>query len=170
MFFSRQPPVRKTAINLQNVIEDSLSLLKMRCDTAEINVVLELEPSLASIHGDPSQLQQVIVNLVVNAIQAMPAGGTLTIRTLKEANGQCIFVEDTGSGIAPGDIKNVFLPFFTTKEVGEGTGLGLSVVHGIVTSHGGSVSVESEIDIGTRFKIRLPANGNENMMSTRDEQ
>jgi two-component system NtrC family sensor kinase len=170
MFFSRQAPARKVDVDLRNVIEDSLSLLKTRCDTAGIKVVLELESSLGLIHGDPSQLQQVLVNLAVNAIQAMPAGGALTIRTLQEANSQCMIVEDTGCGIAPGDIKNVFLPFFTTKEVGEGTGLGLSVVHGIVTSHGGSVSVESELDSGTRFKVRLPAKVNLNLKSNDDEE
>jgi len=170
MLFSRQAPARKVDVDLRNVIEDSLSLLKARCDTAGIKVAMELGSELGLIQGDPSQLQQVIVNLAVNAIQAMPAGGTLTIKTLLEPNSQCMIVEDTGSGIAPGDIKNVFLPFFTTKEVGEGTGLGLSVVHGIVTSHGGSVHVESKVDSGTRFKVRLPAQVNERIKSNDDEE
>jgi signal transduction histidine kinase len=170
MFFSRQAPARKIDVDLQIIIEESLSLLKTRCDTAGIKVVLELGSSLGLIHGDPSQLQQILVNLIVNAVQAMPKGGTLTIRTLQEADSQCMIVEDTGSGIAPDDIKNVFLPFFTTKDVGEGTGLGLSVVHGIVTSHGGSVHVESRVDHGTRFKVRLPAKVKESIESNDDEE
>lgn len=157
MFFSRQTPSRKIDLSLQGVVKDSLSLLESRCDTAGIMVVWNSGPALPLIHGDPSQLQQVLVNLVVNAIQSMPNGGTLTIGTLQEADYQCLIVEDTGSGIAPDDIKNIFLPFFTTKEVGEGTGLGLSVVHGIVSSHGGSVQVKSTVGSGTRFEVRLPA-------------
>jgi signal transduction histidine kinase len=158
MFFSRQTPSRKIDVSLQAVVEDALSLLESRCDTAGIELVRNLAPELPLIHGDPAQLQQVLVNLAVNAIQSMPNGGTLTITTRQEQDTQCLVVEDSGSGIAPDDIKNLFLPFFTTKEVGEGTGLGLSVVHGIVSSHGGSVHVESQLGSGTRFEVRLPAN------------
>ncbi|MGA9575451.1 MAG: ATP-binding protein [Lysobacterales bacterium] len=156
MFFSRQTPSRKSDVSLQGVVEDSLSLLESRCETAGITVVWGSQPALPLLHGDPSQLQQVVVNLVVNAIQSMPEGGVLTIDIVQETDRQCLIVEDTGSGIAPGDIKNVFLPFFTTKEVGEGTGLGLSVVHGIVSSHGGTVKVESKVGSGTRFEVRFP--------------
>ena len=170
MFFSRQTPSRKIDVKLQSIIEDSLSLLESRCDTAGIKVVQDMEQAMPLIHGDPSQLQQVLVNLVVNAIQAMPEGGTLTIRTLQDANNQCVIVEDTGSGIAPDDIKNVFLPFFTTKEVGEGTGLGLSVVHGIISSHGGSVIVESTIGTGTRFKVQLPTQVSDTFKGENDEE
>jgi signal transduction histidine kinase len=158
MFFSRQTPSRKIDVSLQAVVEDALSLLESRCDTAGIELVRNLAPELPLIHGDPAQLQQVLVNLAVNAIQSMPNGGTLTITTRQEQDTQCLVVEDSGSGIAPDDIKNLFLPFFTTKEVGEGTGLGLSVVHGIVSSHGGSVHVESQLGSGTRFEVRLPVN------------
>jgi len=156
MFFSRQAPSHRVDFSLRDVVEDSLSLLATRCEATGIDVVQDLDPELASINGDPSQLQQVTVNLVVNAIQAMPDGGTLTIRTSKVGDRQCLTVEDTGSGIAADDIKNIFLPFFTTKEVGEGTGLGLAVVHGIVKSHGGSVDVESELCKGTKFVVWIP--------------
>lgn len=157
MFFSRQTPSRKVDLDLNAVVEDSLLLLESRCDTSDIEVVKDLQPPLAMIHGDPAQLKQVLVNLVVNAIQSMTKGGTLKICTLQDADKQCMIVEDTGSGIAPDNLKRIFLPFFTTKEVGEGTGLGLSVVHGIITSHDGSIHVESTIDRGTRFEVRLPA-------------
>lgn len=170
MFFSRQTPSRKVDLDLNNVVEDSLLLLESRCDSAGIEVVRDMQSSLSLIHGDPSQLQQVLVNLVVNAIQSMSEGGTLKISTLQETDNQCLTVEDTGSGIAPDNLKRIFLPFFTTKEVGEGTGLGLSVVHGIITSHGGTVHVESEIDSGTRFEVRLPGRAGPIITSESDEE
>lgn len=156
MFFSRQTPSHKIDVSLQEVIEDGLSLLETRCDTAGVILVRNPGTTLPLIHGDPSQLQQVLVNLVVNAIQSMPEGGTVTVSTQQQGNKQCMIIEDTGVGIAPEDIKNVFLPFFTTKDIGEGTGLGLSVVHGIISSHGGQVGVESVVGKGTRFEVQLP--------------
>lgn len=170
MFFSRQTSSHKIEVNLQGVVEDSLSLLESRCETAGIKVVRNLDPAFPLIRGDPSQLQQVLVNLVVNAIQAMPEGGTLVISTLQKTNNPCMIVEDTGSGIAPDDIRNVFLPFFTTKEVGMGTGLGLSVVHGIISSHGGSVHVESTVGKGTRFEVRFPIPVSDAIESEDDER
>lgn len=156
MLFSRQTPSRMTEVNLNDVISDSLSLLESRCEAADIEVISNLGSTLPLVHGDRSQLQQVLVNLSVNAIQAMPTGGTLNISTQQHQDHLCLTVEDTGSGIAADDLKNIFLPFFTTKDVGEGTGLGLSVVHGIVNSHGGSINVESRVNKGTKFVIRFP--------------
>ena len=115
-----------------------------------------LAPGLPILHGDPAQLQQVLVNLMVNAIHAMPDGGKLQVHTVGEEDMVCVTVQDAGVGIAPEDLESIFVPFFTTKDVGEGTGLGLSVVHGIVSSHGGSVQADSEVGIGTRFEVRLP--------------
>lgn len=157
MFFAHQTPSRKTLVELNTVVEDSLLLVEARCKKAGIEVVRRLEHSLPGIAGDSSQLQQVLVNLVVNAIQAMPDGGRLTITTSQGEDKQTITVEDTGRGIDQDNLKRIFLPFFTTKEVGEGTGLGLSVAYGIVNSHGGSIDVESEIDTGTRFIVQFPA-------------
>jgi signal transduction histidine kinase len=97
------------------------------------------------------------MNLIVNALQAMPQGGDLRIQTLCEENQVLLVVEDTGIGMSDEVLEKIFTPFFTTKEVGEGTGLGLPVVHGIITSHGGSVRVKSKVSQGTRFEIRLPA-------------
>lgn len=97
--------------------------------------------------------------MVVNAVQAMPEGGRLTIQT-EVCEGQILLiVEDTGIGMSDKVLKQIFIPFFTTKEVGQGTGLSLPVVHGIVTSHGGSIKVKSKVGQGTRFEIRLPVNG-----------
>ena len=106
--------------------------------------------------GDPAQLNQVLVNLVVNALQAMPEGGTLTVRTSVGEEYVSLVVEDAGCGMSEEILEKIFLPFFTTKDVNEGTGLGLAVVHGIVSSHGGTIKVESEIGLGTRFEIQFP--------------
>jgi len=101
-------------------------------------------------------MTQVLVNIVVNAIQAMPDGGKLTIRTNASARFISFKVEDTGVGMSEKVMRQIFLPFFTTKDVGQGTGLGLPVVHGIVTSHSGSINVDSKVGQGTKFEIQLP--------------
>jgi signal transduction histidine kinase len=111
---------------------------------------------LPEIAVDPAQLNQVLVNLIVNALQVMPTGGRLIIRTLTGKKHISLIVEDTGIGMKEEVLKKIFIPFFTTKDVGQGTGLGLPVVHGIVTSHGGSIKVESKLNQGTRFEIQLP--------------
>ena len=112
---------------------------------------------MPSVSGDPGQLQQVIIALATNAVDAMPNGGQLTITT--ESNGKMVLVEvsDTGFGIAPENVAKIFEPFFTTKEVGKGTGLGLAVCYGILTEHGGSLDVQSTPGVGTTFTISLPA-------------
>jgi signal transduction histidine kinase len=109
------------------------------------------------VHADPDQMSQVLLNLFINAIQAMPAGGTLRIGIVRKDRHVQIVVADTGQGIPPEDLPKIFTPFFTTKEIGQGTGLGLTVVHGIVQEHGGSISVESVPGRGTTFTIMLPA-------------
>lgn len=159
LFFSRQAPSRMMAVNLNTVVEDVLSLLESRCAKAGIRVVLGLSEELPVIRGDPAQLQQVVVNLVVNAIQAMPDEGQLRVAIQVKDDAVFLSVDDTGVGIPPENIQRVFAPFFTTKDVGQGTGLGLSVVHGIVSAHGGWVRVESKPGKGARFVIRLPQAG-----------
>jgi signal transduction histidine kinase len=121
-----------------------------------IELVRDLSSDLPEVHADPSQLNQVLVNLVINAIQAMPSGGRLTLQTLHDKDHVSLIVEDTGTGMDGEVLKKIYTPFFTTKDVGQGTGLGLPVVHGIVTSHGGSISVESHVNQGSRFEIQLP--------------
>jgi len=96
------------------------------------------------------------VNLVVNALQAMPSGGRLTVETRVRDGRVLLIVKDTGTGMGPEVIEKLFVPFFTTKDVGEGTGLGLPVAHGIVTSHGGTLRVRSAVGRGARFEISLP--------------
>lgn len=156
MIFTRQLPARKEDCDLNQVVREGLYFLESRCAKEGVEMVRRLENDLPRITADPSQLHQVLVNLVVNAIQAMPRGGSLTISTCSKDGTVCLAVEDTGTGMSPEVQKQVFLPFFTTKDVGQGTGLGLSVVHGIVTAHGGSIKVRSELGKGSVFEVCLP--------------
>jgi two-component system NtrC family sensor kinase len=159
LVFSRQKPPVKVRVNLNRVVSDGLYFLESRCARAGITLCPVLAPDLPEIPADASQLHQVVVNLVVNSIQAMPDGGTLTIETHTGTDWVSLSVQDTGAGMTNEVREKMFTPFFTTKDVDQGTGLGLAVVHGIVTSHGGSVHVESAPEKGARFEIRLPRNG-----------
>jgi len=160
MLFARQAPPSKQWLSVNHVVADALSLLESRCQKEGVRVVTTLPPDLPEVHADPVQLHQVLVNLIVNAMQAMPRGGILTILTRPEERAVVISVKDTGVGIPRELQERIFSPFFTTKDVGQGTGLGLSVTHGIVTAHGGSITVESKVGVGTRFDIRLPCDAN----------
>ena len=161
LVFSRQMPLQKVRVNLNQVIEEGLHFFESRCTKAGIELVRSLDPKLPKISGDPSQLQQVLVNLVVNAIQACPGGGRLTIETQRGRDYVSLAVTDTGTGMADEVKSKIFTPFFTTKDVDEGTGLGLAVVHGIVSSHRGVIHVESEVGRGSRFEVQLPVNDSE---------
>ncbi|MGH7495929.1 MAG: sensor histidine kinase, partial [bacterium] len=154
--FARQMPPTKTRVNLNKIVEEGLYFLESRCAKQGIQLICGLTPALPDITADATQLQQVLVNLAVNAIQAMPQGGRLTVKTLAGDGHVLLVVEDTGTGITEEVKGKLFTPFFTTKDVGQGTGLGLAVVHGIVTSHGGLINVESEVGHGARFEIKLP--------------
>jgi signal transduction histidine kinase len=156
LIFARRMPSQKTRVNLNQVVEDGLYFLASRCAKAGIELHRALAPNVPEIIADPSQLQQVLVNLVVNAVQAMPNGGSLAIETRASHDHVLLIVKDTGIGMSDEDKKKLYTPFFTTKDVDQGTGLGLAVVHGIVTSHGGDIRVESEVGQGTRFEIHLP--------------
>ena len=156
MFFSRQTPTRVTLVNLNRMIEDGIYLFESRCAKNGIMVAKTLCPDLPRIKADLSQLQQVFTNLVINAIQAMPEEGTLSIETKFDEDSICLLVQDSGVGMTGETLKQIFLPFFTTKDVKQGTGLGLSVVHGIVKAHGGSIDAKSRVGQGTEFKIRFP--------------
>lgn len=160
LIFARQMPTKKTKINLNNIINNGLYFITSRCSKEGIELICLLEQNLPEIIGDTGQLYQILVNLVVNAIQSMPKGGKLTIQTLKHKNYISFSIEDTGIGMSEEVKKHIFIPFFTTKEVGQGTGLGLSVVHGIVSLHGGTIKFDSEVDKGTRFEIQFPISGN----------
>ena len=156
MFFSRQAPPRETQVNLNRLVEDGIYLFESRCAKNGIIVTKKLCQDLPAIKADLSQLQQVFTNLVVNALQAMPEDGKLSIETSWDEHHVYLLVQDSGIGMTQETIKQIFLPFFTTKDIKQGTGLGLSVVHGIVESHGGSIDVESRIGHGARFQIKFP--------------
>jgi two-component system NtrC family sensor kinase len=156
MLFARQMPPQKTRVNLNQIIKEGLYFLESRCVKEGIKVIRQLADDLPDVTADPAQMTQVLVNIIVNAIQAMIDGGQLTIKTVASGKFVLLIVEDTGLGMEEKELKQIFLPFFTTKDVGKGTGLGLPVVHGIVTSHGGSIHVDSKVDEGTRFTIQLP--------------
>jgi two-component system NtrC family sensor kinase len=121
-----------------------------------MQLVKSYATDLPPVNGDPQQLQQVFVNIMLNAYQSMPQGGRLEIKTWAKDNTVTVAFSDEGVGIPPKYMDRIFDPFFTTKEPGEGTGLGLSVSYGIVQRHGGSIDVESKEGKGTTFTIRLP--------------
>ncbi|HLK09836.1 MAG TPA: HAMP domain-containing sensor histidine kinase [Candidatus Binatia bacterium] len=165
--FSRRQGPKLETTNLADVAARTIDLL--RSFAQKRGVVLDLEASAGPVlvHGDPSQLQQVLTNVVMNGIQAMPDGGRVAVTIARRdahppgteaprAPYACVTVEDQGRGIPAENIPRIFEPFFTTKGVGEGTGLGLSVAYGIVQEHGGWIEVESRVGRGARFAIFLP--------------
>jgi signal transduction histidine kinase len=154
--FARQTPPKKTQLDLNELIQKGLVFIESRCAKAGIEIVRRLEEGLPAITADRGQMHQVLVNLVVNAVQAMPQGGRLTISTRAEDNHVFMTVEDTGVGMSEEIRRQIFVPFFTTKDVNEGTGLGLAVVDGIVNAHSGAIEVESQQGQGSRFVIQLP--------------
>jgi CheY-like chemotaxis protein len=168
--FSRKQVMQPQVININSVITNLENLLR-RLIGEDIELQTSLDPDVARINADPGQLEQVLMNLVVNARDAMPRGGRLCVSTSNsripdssvaasrhESNGHYVMlsVSDTGMGMTPELQQRIFDPFFTTKEHGRGTGLGLSTVYGIVTQSGGEVSVDSEPGQGTTFKIFFP--------------
>ncbi|MGD8285139.1 MAG: ATP-binding protein [Desulfobacterales bacterium] len=158
LLFSRQSVPHEGKVNLNSLIKEWVDFFTFRCRKNGIEMVVQMDQNLPDIEGDSSQINQVIVNLVVNAIHAMPDGGKLTIATTCENDGISLKVMDTGTGIEE-DIKDkVFLPFFTTKDVDQGTGLGLSVVYGIVQEHGGVITLSSRVGEGTSFIIKFKDN------------
>jgi signal transduction histidine kinase len=137
-------------------VDQALALLEARRADTGVELVRSLEEGLPDLTADPSQIRQVLVNLLVNAVQAMPGGGRLEVQTRSGAGHVIVAITDTGVGMSADVLKRLYTPFFTTKDVGEGTGLGLAVAAGIVSSHGGTIHVESEVGRGSRFEVRLP--------------
>jgi len=157
--FSRQAEVKTEPLNLNKIMEHVLSLLEIQPNFRNILVIRHLAPELPPVLGSNSQFQQVLMNIIVNAAQAMEEKGTIEITTNHDIDDGFVevLISDTGCGIPPDEIEHIFDPFFTTKPTGEGTGLGLSIAHGIITRQMGTISVESQVGSGTTFAIRMPA-------------
>ena len=147
----------KSELQLANIEEGIESTLRVVWNELKYKAEVITEfGNIPSIHCFPFQLNQVIMNLLVNAGQALESKGTIIIRTGHDADDVWIEVSDTGKGIPKENQSRIFEPFFTTKPVGKGTGLGLSLSFGIVKKHGGSIEVVSEVGMGTTFKVTLP--------------
>ena len=136
------------------MVEKTLALLQPELDNRNLTVKTRLARELTATPIDPTQMQQVLVNLVKNAMHAMTRGGTLTLQTGEGTDGVWMSVADTGGGIPQEQINRIFEPFYTTKKTG--TGLGLMIVQRIVRAHGGRIELESHVGRGTTFRIRLP--------------
>lgn len=154
--FSRTRTAEHTFINLADVISSAARLLSHQQKRSGIDLQIDTSEELPPISGDPGQLQQVIIALATNAVDAMPFGGVLKISSRRNGKSVLVEVTDTGIGIPAENVQKIFEPFFTTKEVGKGTGLGLAVCYGILTEHGGTLDVQSTVGVGTTFTISLP--------------
>jgi two-component system NtrC family sensor kinase len=158
--FARQSESTRARASLNDVIEDVVALSRHLIHTSGVELKLELEKDLPWVLADSNQMKQVLLNLVHNALQAMPNGGEMVISTRSTARAGrdwiMVSVRDTGVGIPRQDLSRIFEPFYTTKGDQGGTGLGLSVTYGIVTDHGGQIEVESEPGVGSKFSVWLP--------------
>jgi signal transduction histidine kinase len=154
--FTRKDQPVFTAVSISEVLETTLTLVGNELSLAKVDVHLDVDPDLPTVSGNPRTLQQVFLNLFLNAMQAMPKGGELTVRAECEDGFLRVMVRDHGVGISDENLEKIFEPFFTTKQAGEGTGLGLSVSYSIVEKHGGRLEVESTLGEGTTFFVILP--------------
>jgi signal transduction histidine kinase len=162
MDFARARPAAKTSVNINEIIETSLRLASFDKSFQKLELEKNLAPGELVTLADADRLQQVFLNLFLNARDAMPDGGRLFIETASDAREITITIADSGSGIDEKDLKKIFDPFFTTKPAGKGTGLGLAVCYGIITAHGGRIEAAKNQDAGTSFFITLPVlTGNE---------
>jgi two-component system NtrC family sensor kinase len=154
--FSRVRTGERHPTDLGEILNSSANLISHQKRGGNIKIAVDVEERLPRVNADGGQIQQAVIALATNAIDAMPGGGALTFHAFSRANCVVIEVEDTGVGIPAENLSKVFEPFFTTKEVGKGTGLGLAVCYGIITEHGGRLSVRSNLGKGSTFSILLP--------------
>lgn len=175
--FARGMKGERINVQLKHIIKDLVKVLKETLPKS-INVKIAIDPELSIISADPTQIHQVLMNLSINARDAMPRGGTLTISAknvfldeneakinldAKPGDYLLLAISDTGVGIPAKDKTRIFDPFFTTKEIGKGTGLGLATAQAIVKSHGGSINLYSEEDVGSNFAVYFPAVESDNI-------
>ncbi len=160
LLFARQISPRQDPVDVNRLAAEVASFFETRCTQQGIDLALALQENLPAIPADEAQIRQILVNLVINAIHAMDAGGRLAVSTRRRGAEVLLSVRDTGTGIPEAIREKIFLPFFTTKDIDQGTGLGLSVVHGIVKSHRGRIKVSSTPGKGSEFRVYLPSGGN----------
>jgi two-component system, NtrC family, sensor kinase len=155
--FSRAETSTAQEVDLPQLLNDTIQIAGNQITLGKINLHQEINPDLHTVRGNRQGLQQVFLNLIINAVQAMPGGGDLTVRAVQDRNKRIVVeVQDTGVGISAEHLPHIFDPFFTTKEVGQGTGLGLSVSYGIIKKHGGRISVDSGPGKGSIFTVVIP--------------
>jgi len=155
--FSKMPPPEFARVDVNDLLRNAVRLFEPQFhEVGKPNITTEyfLKESLPEIDGDPDLLHKAFQNLVLNALDAMPAGGTLTFRTSETASGVRVEVSDTGKGLTPEECSRLFTPYYTTKQ--QGTGLGLAIVQSVVSDHRGTISVSSEEGHGTTFRMELP--------------
>jgi two-component system NtrC family sensor kinase len=161
--FSRRSSPQRTMTDLNSIIQRTLSIIDHKLKLASVDLELKLHPALPQVKCDHSQIQQVLVNLIMNAAESTHAkgNGKVTVTTAPGASDDIVLlcVTDNGDGISAENLAKIFDPFFTTKDEGKGVGLGLAVVYGIVESHGGDIEVESTLGVGTTFRVILPTSG-----------
>ncbi|HYW46802.1 MAG TPA: ATP-binding protein [Bryobacteraceae bacterium] len=151
--FAKMPAPEMQSLNLNQLAAETFKLFEPRLTQARIRAVADLDPRLPAVEADPEQMTRVLRNLVLNAIDAMPEGGTLTVRTAATESGVRLEVSDTGQGLTPEECARLFTPYYTTKT--HGTGLGLAIVQSVVSDHKGRISVESQPGKGATFRIEL---------------
>ena len=157
--FARERPAVMEPISVNSVVDRTVRLIRNQKLFRETKIETHLDSAIPPVNGDANRLQQVVLNLCLNACEAMPDGGRIDLAT-REENGEVVLeVRDTGHGIKPEDLEQIYEPFFSSKPVGQGTGLGLSVTYGIVEQHGGRIDVQSEVGVGTCFVVSLPGLG-----------
>ena len=159
--FARQTEPTLRLVDVNQVLKQSLAMTGHQAELQNIEVVKEFSPSLPNVMGDFDQLQQVFINLTLNAIQAMPDGGKLVLRSSVVDSEIKVDVQDTGCGILKENLSKLFTPFFTTKQKGKGVGLGLAVVHGIIERHRGRIKVQTGVGKGTTFTVYLGVHSDE---------
>jgi PAS domain S-box-containing protein len=159
LIFARKSPVKNEPVVIAELIERCALLSRHRLELGRIDLVTRIGESLPTVRGDANQLQQCLINLIFNAVDAMPQGGRLELGATcsQDRHRLIITVTDNGCGIEPGNLEHIFEPFFTTKQEGHGTGLGLSTAYGIVERHGGRIEVHSRPGKGTTFTMTFPA-------------
>jgi PAS domain S-box-containing protein len=157
--FARQTEPKMEPTDINRAITDGLFLLENQALFHNIKIIKKLDPFLPPVRGNASQLKQVLINIIVNAAEAMHGSGTLTITSYPSSDRKWVFMEfaDTGEGIPEENLTRIFEPFFTTKDIGKGTGLGLATSYGIIEDHGGKINVKSMVGQGATFTIELPA-------------